>query len=212
MRFRYRVGVALTFSSVLGAALACSKLEPPPPRRAAQRATAANTRATIPAAWPESSTLSPITAEQLLTRARVSGKKGTLVNAWASWCGPCREELPMLTSLAKNLAAQSIDVVLVSVDEPEDRGKAEAFLRSLDIELPAYLAARPLGDFKAGLNPRWPGMLPASFLFDQTGRLRYFWGGEAFENEIVTVVDGFLAGKPIDGEANFGLAPGLTNR
>ena len=78
----------------------------------------------------------------------------------------------MLASLARNLAAQSVDVVLVSVDEPDDRNKAEAFLRSFDIKVPAYLAARPLGPFKEGLNPRWPGMLPASFLFDATGKLR----------------------------------------
>ncbi|MFZ5891823.1 MAG: redoxin domain-containing protein [Myxococcota bacterium] len=165
---------------------------------------------TLPTAWPEATALMPIRADQLLARIRARNKKGTLVNAWASWCGPCREELPMLASLAKNLAASSIDVVLVSVDEPEDHAKAEAFLKSFQITLPAYLAARPLGPFKEGLNPRWPGMLPATFLFDQTPRLRYFWGGEAFENEIVKIVDGFLAGKPIDGEANFALAPGAT--
>lgn len=217
MRFRYRVRVALTFSLLLGATVGCSKLEPPPPRRtpkAALKGTANDgpRRVTIPATWPEVGTLSPIRADQLLARARSTGKKGTIVNAWASWCGPCREELPMLASLAKNLAAQSIDVVLVSVDEPEDRSKAEAFLRSFDIKLPAYLAARPLGDFKEGLNPRWPGMLPASFLFDSAGKLRYFWGGEAFENEIVKVIDGFLSGKPIDGEADFALAPGATSK
>lgn len=117
----------------------------------------------------------------------------------------------MLASIAKNLAAESIDVVLVSMDEPEDRYKAEAFLKSFDITLPAYLAARPLGEFKVGLNPRWPGMLPASFLFDATGKLRYFWGGEAFEQEIVTVIDGFVAGKAIDGESDFSLAPGRHN-
>lgn len=180
-----------------------------PTRPKVSAASAPATR--LPAAWPEAKTLNAIRADELLARIRESGTKGTLVNAWASWCGPCREELPMLASLAKNLATQSIDVVLVSVDEPEDRFKAEAFLKSFDIKLPAYLAARPLGDFKVGLNPRWPGMLPASFLFDATGKLRYFWGGEAFENEIVAVIDGFLAGKSIDGESDFALAPGKTN-
>lgn len=223
-----RARAALTLS-LLALASACSKTSAVEHRAAAGTASSAPARplvaqqarpkvsratpaaATIPAAWPEASTLTAVRADQLIARIRASGKKGTLVNAWASWCGPCREELPMLTSLAKNLAAQSIDVVLVSVDEPEDRPKAEAFLKSLDIKLPAYLAARPLGDFKVGLNPRWPGMLPASFLFDSNGTLRYFWGGEAFENEIVTVIDGFLAGKPIDGESDFALAPGKTN-
>ena len=213
MRFRYRVRTALTFFCLV--ALGCSKLEPTPSRRAAPRTSvqaAAAEVVSLPAAWPEAGALVPIRADQLLARIRSRGQKATLVNAWASWCGPCREELPMLASLARNLAAQSVDVVLVSVDEPDDRNKAEAFLRSFDIRVPAYLAARPLGPFKEGLNPRWPGMLPASFLFDATGKLRYFWGGEAFEAEIVKVIDGFLAGKPIDGEADFALAPGAVNR
>ena len=53
-------------------------------------------------------------------------------------------------------------------------------------------------------------MLPASFLFDGTGKLRYFWPGEAFENEVVPIIDGLLAGKAIDGEANISVSPGQT--
>ena len=53
-------------------------------------------------------------------------------------------------------------------------------------------------------------MLPASFLFDGTGKVRYFWGGEVFEVEIVPILEGLLAGKAIDGEARFDLAPGQT--
>jgi peroxiredoxin len=110
--------------------------------------------------------------------------------------------------MSKNLRQQGIELLLVSVDEPEDREKAEAFLKSFEIRLPAYLAARPLGPFKEGLNPRWPGMLPATFLFDQSAKLRYFWGGPVEEHEILGVIEGFLAGKAIDGESDFTLAPG----
>lgn len=152
--------------------------------------------------------LEQVSAGELVARMRQAPDKGTLVNAWASWCGPCRREVPMLQRLEAKLKAQGIAVVLVSVDEPADAPKAEAFLRENRIELKTYLAKRPLDVFKRELNSRWPGMLPASFLFDREGKLRYFWGGEAFEKEIVPVVEGFVAGKLVDGEANFGLAPG----
>src|SRR6185436_19414059 len=129
-------------------------------------------------------------------------------NAWATWCGSCEHELPMLQGLADSLASKGVRVLLVSVDEPDDRAQAKAFLVAHGIRLTSYLAARPLGAFKSGMNPRWPGVLPASFLFDGAGKLRYFWGGEAFENEVVPIIEGLLAGKPIDGEAIFQLAPG----
>ncbi len=118
----------------------------------------------------------------------------------------------MLQAMAENLARQGVDVIVVSMDEPEDNAKARAFLESLHVRLPSYLAARPLSVFKEELYPRWPGMLPATFLFDAQGVAHYFWGGPAEDEEILTVVEGFLAGKNIDGEADFTLAPGAVNR
>lgn len=152
--------------------------------------------------------LSHATAAQLLSAIKASGKKGTIVNAWASWCGPCRREVPMLQALAANLKPQGVQIVLVSVDEPKDEAKAQSFLKDNGITLKSYLVEGSVADFKAGINPNWPGMLPASFLFDRAGELVHFWGGEAFENEIVPVVEAFVAGKPVEAETRYGLAPG----
>ena len=148
------------------------------------------------------------TAAQLIARLRSSGKKATLVNAWASWCGPCRREVPMLQALSVNLEPLGVDVVLVTVDEAKDEAKAQSFLKDNGITLQSYIVDGSIGAFKAGINPRWPGMLPASFLFDGAGELVHFWGGEAFENEIVPVVESFLSGRVIESETRYGLAPG----
>jgi thiol-disulfide isomerase/thioredoxin len=155
--------------------------------------------------------LTHATAAQLLTAMRASGKRGTIVNAWASWCGPCRREVPMLQALAANLKPQGVEIVLVSVDEPKDEAKAQSFLKDNGITLKSYLVEGSVADFKEGINPNWPGMLPASFLFDRTAALIHFWGGEAFENEIVPVVEAFVAGKPVEAETRYGLAPGKVN-
>ena len=162
-----------------------------------------------PAAEPPKAAdrLETVTADALIGKLKASGRKGTLVNAWASFCGPCKLEIPMLEGLAKKLRPRGIDIVLVTVDEPGDEAKAQAFLRERGIELTSYVAARPLGEFKSGMNPRWPGMLPASFLFDREGTLRYYWGGEAFENEIVPVLEALADGKPIQGESSPLVAP-----
>lgn len=114
----------------------------------------------------------------------------------------------MLQALSINLKPQGVDVVLVSMDEPKDEPKAISYLSDNGITLTSYVVEGSLNDFKVGLNPGWPGMLPASFLFDGGGRLVHFWGGEAFENEITSIVEAFLAGRPIPAETRFGLAPG----
>jgi thiol-disulfide isomerase/thioredoxin len=161
---------------------------------------------------PPDDALASVTAGQLRARVRALQAKSVLVNAWATWCDSCEHELPMLQRLSETLAPQGVRVLLVSVDEPEELGQVRTFLADKGIRLTNYLAARPLGSFKAGMNPRWPGMLPASFLFDEAGKLRFFWGGEAFESEMVPIVEGLLAGKPIDGESRFDVAPEAPNR
>jgi thiol-disulfide isomerase/thioredoxin len=193
---RFFVSVRALTTALLVAAVACScrREELPEQEPAAEPPKAADS-------------LETVTADTLIGKLKASGRKGTLVNAWASFCGPCKREIPMLESLAKRLRPRGIDIVLVTVDEPADQAKALAFLRERGIELTSYVAARPLGDFKSGMNPRWPGMLPASFLFDRAGTLRYYWGGEAFENELAPVLEALADGRPIQGESSPLVAP-----
>jgi thiol-disulfide isomerase/thioredoxin len=146
----------------------------------------------------------------LLQKIRDSGHKGVLVNAYASWCDPCQHELPMLGRVGPQLAAKGVPIWLVSVDDPDGFSAAKRLLDSLHVDLPSFAAAPPIQAFKLAMNPKWPGMIPVSFLFDATGKLRYFWAGEVYEKELVPVVEGFLAGKHIDGVSDFGTAPGAT--
>jgi thiol-disulfide isomerase/thioredoxin len=200
--------LALLFGLVHG----CSRNERPRKvsSAAADSATVFGPRADLlPSAAP-GGPLPVVDGPELLEKIRRSGHKGVVVNIWASWCDPCREELPMLARVAPKFAAQGVPIWLVSVDDPESYAAAKAVLESLHIELPALAAAPPLQAFKQAMSPKWPGMIPVSFLFDNTGKLRYFWAGEVYEKELTPVVEGFIAGKPIDGVSDFGLAPGAT--
>lgn len=152
-----------------------------------------------------------VDAAGLKERIRRSNARGVVVNAWASWCGSCKEELPLLSQL-KGVFGTDIDIWLVSVDEPEGQPAAKAMLHELFNDGPSFVVDEPLDAFKTAMNPRWPGMLPATFLFDRTAKLRYFWGGTVYEKEITPLLRRYLAGEVIDGEADFGLAPGATTR
>lgn len=149
-------------------------------------------------------------ADGLRARMIRSPARGHVVGVWASWCGSCKQDLPVLLGLRRTFDPVSIDVLLVSVDDDEALPMAAEMLTALGAAGPSFVVAGPLEAFKRAMNPRWPGMLPATFLFDSSGKLRYFWGGSVYENEIVPLLRRYLAGENIDGEANFALAPGAT--
>jgi len=96
-----------------------------------------------------------------------SGGAPTVVNVWATWCPPCREELPYLADLHARFSAEGLRVAAVSVDSPSDTSKVTALLDSLAPGLVAYIAPRHELMSLLGLRG-----LPATFLVDGTGSIR----------------------------------------
>jgi len=152
-------------------------------------------------ASPATDGLVAIDGPALIERIRKSGRKATLVNVWASWCGSCKRELPMIIDLAGALHAEGMDLMLVSADEPSARKAAADMLAKLPLKPPAraFIVTGSLAPFKRALNPTWKGAIPSTFLFDADGQLRYFWPGPVLEHEISTIVSAFLAGRELDG-------------
>lgn len=148
---------------------------------------------------------------RLLDRISRTRSRGVVVAAWASWCASCKADLPLVLGLRERFGG-AVEVLLVSVDEPETRPRAAAMLADLGGAEGALVVEGRLGPFKAAMTPRWPGMLPATFLFDPTARLRHWWGGPVLEGELVPVLERYLAGEPVDGETLPGVAPGRVER
>ena len=94
-----------------------------------------------------------------------------LLDVWASWCGPCKQELPMLDEMAKRLKHQGIDVLAVSVDQ--ERANVDKFLKGRG-RWSLTIAHDPDGLIAERLQP---DKMPTSYVIDRSGIVRYVNGG-----------------------------------
>jgi thiol-disulfide isomerase/thioredoxin len=111
------------------------------------------------------------------------------VHFWASWCGPCRRELPAIETMAKLLAPAGLAVMMVNTAENED--DIFAFLGGVAPGLVTLL------DADGSASERWqPRGLPATFLVDPAGVIRYVApGGRAWDTAPYLEFLRSLAGK-----------------
>ncbi|MGE0586807.1 MAG: TlpA disulfide reductase family protein [Flavobacteriaceae bacterium] len=101
-----------------------------------------------------------------------------LLNVWATWCAPCRHEMPALDRLQATIGSDRFEVVAVSIDIG-DTAKAETFLKEIGIAELEFYADPTTGVFKdlKGVG-RAPGM-PTSLLIDANGCELGFIAGPA---------------------------------
>jgi thiol-disulfide isomerase/thioredoxin len=104
----------------------------------------------------------------------IAAHKGrvVLVNFWATWCKPCRAEMPDLVRLADKLRSRGLDVVTISTDEPEREEEARKFLAATKVPGPLYIRKAVDDDkFSPSVDASWvDGVLPALFLYDRSGK------------------------------------------
>jgi thiol-disulfide isomerase/thioredoxin len=117
---------------------------------------------------------------QLHDLASLKGKV-VLVNFWATWCPPCRREMPSMDRIARKLAGTSFAVL--AVDIGEDADTIQAFFSQLDTP-PAFPI---LLDPQARTMQTWKiSGLPTTYLIDQQGRIVYTAvGGREFDHPAI---------------------------
>jgi thiol-disulfide isomerase/thioredoxin len=123
----------------------------------------------------------PVVADDAGYRNVVAAHKGkvVLVEFWATWCVPCREEMPELVKLERKLRARGLDVIMISVDDPGDETRAAKVLKDTTMPVPGFLRNVPDDDkFCVSVDPGWAsGAVPAIFLYNRSGRkVRSFIG------------------------------------
>src|SRR5882672_9422063 len=103
---------------------------------------------------------------------RLSELRGqvVLVNFWASWCSPCRQELPLLNKIFTRYHAAGFTLLAVNVDD--DRKNAEAMLKRLELQFPTLFDGNKNVVKLYGVNA-----MPATLLIDRDGRVPYVHRG-----------------------------------
>jgi thiol-disulfide isomerase/thioredoxin len=97
--------------------------------------------------------------------------KVVLVNFWATWCEPCREEMPSIDRLRNSLKGKPFEVLAVNLAEPLSR--IEKFSATMPLGFPL------LRDRDGAAGKAWKAkLLPASYLIGRDGRIRYVAYGE----------------------------------
>ncbi len=122
-----------------------------------------------------------------------------LVNFWATWCVPCREEFPDLVKVRRQYPADRLDFVLVSLDDPTDIDKAvpDFLVEQKATALPSYLLHA--ADDSVAINmvdPEWSGELPATFVYDRAGHVVFKHKGRIKPAELRAALDAALKEKP----------------
>lgn len=134
-----------------------------------------------------------ISAAEVQALAARPGARATLVNVWATWCPPCREEFPTLVQVGEKRRADGLRLVFVSADPEEEVAVVKKFLAAKGVSDTAYIMTGDPNAFINTLSPKWTGAIPATFVYNSRGELASFWEGAADENRFNESVDQAIA-------------------
>ncbi|HTS21902.1 MAG TPA: TlpA disulfide reductase family protein [Casimicrobiaceae bacterium] len=114
--------------------------------------------------------------------------KVLVVNFWATWCGPCREEMPEFVRAQRDLGPAGLQVVGIAIDQAD---KVASFAKELDLNYPALVGsyealdvAKPLGDALLGL--------PFTVILDRQGRIVHTQLGPMKPTQLRAIISKFL--------------------
>jgi thiol-disulfide isomerase/thioredoxin len=114
--------------------------------------------------------------QQVLAKYR---GKPLVVNFWATWCEPCRDEYPLIVELASQFKAQGVSVIGINMDDDSDMNLVRRFIARTQPHFPNY-RQKPgidLDAFYRGVNPEWKGTMPQTIFYTRDGRIGgYFLG------------------------------------
>ena len=134
-----------------------------------------------------------ITAQELLNKVAQNQGKVVVVNIFASWCPPCRDEIPELVAIRKEFSEEQLVLIGVSLDKhmPGESKEAEpkaltSFVKEMGFNFPIFYAAQGL-EMSLGIT-----VIPQLFIYDKTGALAITYEGAMSKAELVAAINSLL--------------------
>ena len=158
--------------------------------------------------WPVQSTRARKTAVPEIRQIDLDGLKKLLhrdpkdtrpllVNFWATWCDPCREEFPDLVKIDSDYRTKGLKFVAISLDDVTDiRTVVPQFLKEMKATMPVVLlnVSDPEPAIKV-VDPNWDGQLPATFLYVKDNKVVFRHFGRIKADELRAALDKEVSSK-----------------
>ena len=101
----------------------------------------------------------------------VAPGKVTIVDFWATWCGPCQKSFPKLQELYVKYKASGLEIVAISVDEDGDKGKIPDFVKTTGVKFPVGWGGKKVAD-------EWkPENMPSTYVVGKDGVVKHVHRG-----------------------------------
>lgn len=122
-----------------------------------------------------------------------------IVNVWATWCEPCRKEMPEIAKFQREFPG--VPVFLASADNESDLANVQNFLKEAGIDFPSRLIKAPQDAFieawksRSSRDPerRWSMSLPVTFFINSEGEVEKFLATETNSKELAAIVSGLTS-------------------
>jgi thiol-disulfide isomerase/thioredoxin len=107
-----------------------------------------------------------------------------VVNFWATWCPPCRREIPTFIELQQEYSARGLQFVGLAMDEA---GRVRDFATTLGINYPLLVGEQAVVDAARAYGNE-AGLLPYSAVVDREGKIVFTWAGELTREQAEEVI------------------------